>query len=57
MIEYLALVILIICMAIAYILLFAVVCMEIKKLINLISSNRKDRKIFKSAERCRRDFT
>ena len=35
---------------------FAQVCMEIDKLVALISGKRRDRKLFKTVERCRRDF-
>jgi hypothetical protein len=55
-VQYLALVIVILALATIYVIAFGMVANEISKLRTLVRGKRKDRKIFKTAERCRDDF-
>lgn len=54
--TYVALVAILLLVGGIYVIVFGLVMHHIHTLITLISGKRADRKILKTAERCRRDF-
>ena len=54
--QYVALVAVILLAAVIFVLVYGIVARELHTLVSLIEGKRKDRKIFKTAERCRDDF-